>query len=62
MPNLGKEEEVNRAKDKRYATTFSLYDYSIHVINEGLMLIGGITLTLTFVSLLAMMLAMLIQQ
>ncbi len=41
---------------------FSLYDYSIHVINEGLMLIGGIMLTLTFVSLLAMMLAMLIQQ
>ncbi len=42
--------------------TFSLYDYGIHVINEGIMLIGGITLTLAFVSLLAMMLAMLIQQ
>ncbi len=41
---------------------FSLHDNGIYVINEGLMLIGGITLTLTFVSLLAMMLAMLIQQ
>jgi len=37
----------------------SLYDYyGIHVMNEGLMLIGGYRLTLTFVSFFAMMLAM----
>ncbi len=30
-------------KRRKYS---SLYDYGIHVINEGLMLIGGITLTL----------------
>ncbi len=37
---------------------FSLYDYyGIHVMNEGLMLIGGYNLK--FVSLFAMMLAML---
>ena len=37
---------------------FSLYDYGIHVMNEGLI----VGITRTFVSLLAMMLAMLIQQ
>lgn len=35
-----KEEEEKRAKDKGMQL-LSLYDYSIHFMNEGLMLIGG---------------------
>ena len=37
-----KEEEEKRAKDKgMQLCSLSLYDYSIHFMNEGLMLIGG---------------------
>ncbi len=57
-----KEEEEKRAKDKRNATTLFLYDYGYPCNQWRANVVGGITLTLTFVSLLAMMLAMLIQQ
>ena len=59
MPNFGKEEEEKRAKDKGMQL-LSLYDYSIHFMNEGLMLIGGGYNSLFI--LFAMMLDMLIQQ
>ncbi len=39
-------QKKRKSEEEIRAQEFSLYDYGIHVINEGLMLIGGITLTL----------------
>ena len=56
VPNF---EKKRKELEKREKANMSLHDYyGIHVMNEGLMLIGGYRLTLTFVSLYAMMLVM----